>query len=195
MTSISTVEQLLDALDETRERLLLAIEPLEDEELLQKGALGDWSVVDLLSNLTAWESELVTGIMKLDQMKRPVKLLDALADPHGYDKAHFEEMQNRDLDQVFDDLQQVRVQLEDWISGFSENDLTNPRRYQWLGNRPLKEIIAQATFQREATLIPRLEQYTEQVIAEADQNDFIPLGLVSPAIDTSTEEEADESTN
>ena len=71
---MSTLEFLLDALDTARERLLVAIEPLEDEALLEKNVAGDWSIADILTNLTAWESELVTGLSKLDQNKRPEQL-------------------------------------------------------------------------------------------------------------------------
>lgn len=190
---MSTAELLLDSLDESRERLLVAIEPLDDEALLRKNAVDKWSISDILTNITAWESELVTGLMKLDQDKRPSNLLAALANPENYDQAHYGEMQDRDLDQVFNDLQQVRVQVEDWLSAFSERDLTSPRRYRWLDGRTLRSIIAETTYQRESKFLPAIETFAESWLSEEilAANNIIPLTMVEPL----TEEEEDDSTN
>jgi hypothetical protein len=98
---MTTKEQLLDALDNNREKLLVAIEPLPDEALHEKQAVGEWSVSDALINITAWEAELVTGLMRIRQNQRPDRLLEALKDPAEYDKRRFAENQDRDLDQVF----------------------------------------------------------------------------------------------
>ena len=53
---MTSKEQLLDALDNSRESLLMAIESLPDEALLEKQAIGEWSVGDSLTNITAWEA-------------------------------------------------------------------------------------------------------------------------------------------
>ena len=154
---MTSKEQLLDALDNSREKLLIAIEPLSDEALQEKQAVGEWSVSDLLVNITAWEAELVTGLMRLGQNKRPDRLLEALKEPSTYDKERFAENQDRDLDQVFLDLQRVRIQVEEWILEFSERELTNPRRYPWLKGKAVKEIIAAAAFEREEKVVPQME--------------------------------------
>lgn len=180
---MSTLEFLLDALDENRERLLVALEPLDDEALLKKHVVEQWSIADVLTNLTAWESELVTGLMKLDQNKRPGKLLDALADPDGYDRSFYEESQDRDLDQIFEDLQLVRVQLEDWLSSFSEGDLTKPKRYRWFEGRSLRNVIAQATYLREEKFLPAIESFAETWLSQQDTpavDNVIPLTLIDP---------------
>jgi DinB superfamily len=190
---MSPIENLLDALDASRERFLVALEPLDDVALLRKNVVGEWSTADIMTNITAWESELATALMKLEQNKRPGKLLQALADPEAYDSERYAEMQDRDLDQVFEDLQQVRVQVEDWISGLSERDLTDPRRYQWLKGRALQEIIAETTYLREEKFLPAVETFVRTWVAE--ENDLarntIPVALIEPF----TQEESDENTN
>jgi uncharacterized damage-inducible protein DinB len=45
--------QLADA----RERLLAAIEGLSDEEMLEPGVCGEWSVRDILAHVAAWDRE------------------------------------------------------------------------------------------------------------------------------------------
>ena len=199
MRNMSTLEFLLDALDETREHLLVALEPLDDEALLEKNVVGEWSVADILTNLTAWESELITGLMKLDQNNKPGNLLAALADPERYDQSFFEEVQNRDLDQIFDDLQLVRIQLEDWLSNFSEGDLTKPQRYKWFNGRSLRHIIAQTTYQREESFLPAIEAFSQAWSDEHDiaDTDLILLNTISPTSqnESTVKDENEDSTN
>ncbi len=155
------LEELLDLLDNSRERLLVAIEPLPDQALLFKGAVDSWTIADVLANLTAWEAEMVTGMLRIDQNKRPDNLLNALKDPQYYDQQRYAENRGRDLDQIFSDFQQVRVQLEEWLQQFSVSILNNRKRYQWLNGHSLAEIIAVTTFKREARFLPDIERFAQ----------------------------------
>ncbi len=156
------LETLLDALDFSRERLLVAIEPLPDQALLMKNVVGAWSVADILANLTAWEAELVTGMMRLDQGKQPDKLLEALKNPAAYDEERYAENRGRDLDQVFEDFQLVRVKLEEWLEMFSERALNNPKQYRWFAGKSLGKIVAETTYEREGRFIPNLESFAKR---------------------------------
>lgn len=182
---MSITEQLLDQLDNSRAMLLTAIEPLPDEALLEKRAIGDWSVADVLINLTAWEAELVTGLMRIEKGQRPDRLLAALRHPQAYDEQRYLETQGRDLDQIFLDLQQVRVQVEDWIVEFSEKDLKNQQRYKWLKGKSLSEIIGATTFKRELGFVPRLTQYGQNWLEQeaSAESDLIPLTTVNLNLD------------
>lgn len=153
------LEELLDLLDSSRERLLVAIEPLPDQALLFKGAVDTWTIADVLSNITVWEAEMVTGLLHIDQNKRPDNLLNALKEPKVFDQQCYDENRGRDLDAIFADFQQVRVQLEEWLEHFSERVLNNPKRYKWFNGRSLAEIIAITTFKREAEFIPDIERF------------------------------------
>lgn len=180
---MSSIEQLLDALDNSRERLLLALETLPDEALLEKQAVGEWSIADVLNNITSWEAELVTGLMRVRQGKQPVRLLEALKEPDQYDSRRYVENQDRDLDQVFGDLQQVRVQLEDWISEFTERELTQSKQYKWLKGKALKEIIAAASYEREKKFVPLVQLYAQQwALLDDEENDAIRLTMAKPTL-------------
>ena len=135
----SQVEHLLDALDNSRERLLVALDRPADEALLAPNTVGNWSVADLLVQLTAWESELVTGLMRVSQGKKPARLLAALANAEEYGRLRHKENVGRDLDRIFDDLPQVRVQLEEWLEEFSEKQLGKK------GHFPAKKQVAGTT--------------------------------------------------
>lgn len=179
-------------LDRVRERLLVAIEYLPDEALLIPNAIGDWSVADLLAHVTVWEAELVTGLMRLDQGRKPEKLLATLTNPTAYTQRRYNENKGRSLDAIFDDFQKVRMQLESWLEEFSPKTLNNPQQYKWFKGKPLGQIIAQVTYENEAKYLPALEQFAAQweamELTDHDDSTVIPL-LSLDVLEQNDEEE------
>jgi hypothetical protein len=155
-------DELQEQLENIRLRLLETIADLEDEALLQPGAIGSWSVRDFLFLLSNWESELVTALRQIEGGKKPQRLLKALADRDAYNRERLQEIPDRDLDQVFDDLQAVRLELEDWLTRFKDSELTNPRRYSWLGGKSLSDLVVETSFGYEARFLLHLELFADQ---------------------------------
>ena len=54
-----TRDEILEALHASRAQVEAALTGLTDAQLIEPGALGEWSVKDILSHLTAWEAEAV----------------------------------------------------------------------------------------------------------------------------------------
>ncbi|MFZ0548182.1 MAG: DinB family protein [Candidatus Promineifilaceae bacterium] len=163
------VSEILDQLDENREKLLVAIEPLPDEALLESGAMGDWSIADILAHLTAWESEMVTGLMQIKQGKKPTRMLEAFNDVDGYNARRYEENKGRDIDRIFDDLQGVRLQLEQWLEEFSDKDMSDPKRYNWSEGQTLAHIVEENSFGHDAEHLPEIESFAERWLAGNEQ--------------------------
>lgn len=157
---------LVEQLDDVRVRLLESIAALPDEVMLEVPVEGEWTIADVLAHFVNWEAELVTALLKINQGKRPTRLLNALSDREAYNRARFEEMKGRDLDRIFDDLQQVRQKLEDWLEEFSQRDLEDPRRYDWLKGTPLWKLIAEVTFEHEVEHIPAIEDFANRWLEE-----------------------------
>lgn len=188
--SMSALEDLLDRLDAARERTLVALEMLPDEALVQSGVVGRWSIANLLSILTAWDAEVVTALMQLRAGKAPERLLAALRNPDVYNAQRFQEARERDLDSVFEDFQNSRTKLEDWLSELSERALTDRNHYKALGGVALGQLIARATSDHEARYLPFLTAFADRwedvedtgyelrdtSLAEAP--DTIPLGQI-----------------
>lgn len=183
------LESLLDNLDRSREQLLVALENLPDEALLTPNVVGDMSIADCLALQTAWEAELVTGYMRLDQGQKPENLLQALGHPADYNRERLIENRERDLDAIFDDFQHVRLQIEEWLEVFSEKDFMSPRRFTWFLGRSLAQITALLTYEREADYIPAIEAFAAQW---ADEYPAPPTDLLIPLTAVSLEEHSDE---
>ena len=150
--------QLLDELDSSREQLLVLLNELPDEALLAPNTIGTWSVRDLLLHLTMWEAELVTGLMKVQQNKKPDNLLKAIGNRHAYNQKTINRNKERDLDRIFDDLQRSRYQLEQWVEEFSHYELTHSQKYRWLRGKALWQLIATNSYQHEVAHLPALSR-------------------------------------
>jgi hypothetical protein len=173
------LEKLLDKLFQSRERLLVALEYLPDEALQEAGAVGAWSVADLLNVLTAWESELVTAMMRLERGQKPEKLLAAIAEPDAFNERVVKQGQARDLDPVFDDFQKVRMRLEEWLEFFSEKQLSNPKQFKWFKGQSLAQMIEQYAYSHEKGYVPALEAFAagwqDETAAPDDRIILLPM--------------------
>ena len=156
------IDEIYENLESSRENLLLVIQELPDEAWSQPGVNGDWSISDVLVHIVAWESELVTCLLKLDQGKRPTRMLEAVADVDGFNARRYEENKDRDLDRIFDDLQSVRVQLEEWLTRFSDRDLNDGNRYEWCEGVALWQIIEANSFGHEREHMADIEAFVSR---------------------------------
>ncbi len=155
-------EEIFEQLDRTRERLLVALEPLPDEAFLQPGIMDSWTMADILAHLTAWESELVTSLQRIKQGKKPARMLAALADVDGYNELRYKENKDRDLNRIFDDLRALRLQLEEWLAEFSQRDLSDPDRYDWSDGHPLCRLVEANSFGHELQHLPQIEAFSSR---------------------------------
>ena len=164
------IDEIFEQLDSSRVRLLELLSVLPEEMLTQPGVMGDWTIADILAHLVVWESELITCLMKLDQGKKPKRMLAAIADLDGYNARRFEENKERDLERIFDDLQSVRVHLEEWLPKFSNEDLNDVGRYKWSDEIALWQIVEANTFGHEGEHLPELEAFVLQWQNEQKSN-------------------------
>ena len=74
---------------------------------------------------------------------------------------------NRDLDRIFADWPQVRVQLEEWLEEFSEKQLSKKGHFPWLKNKSLMQLIAQITYEQEQRTLPQVEAFAQKWQAPA----------------------------
>jgi len=157
-----TKDEILEALEDEREKFLDAIEGLSDEALQEPGMVGEWSVKDVVSHLIAWEAELVKLLWQAKQGIDPGSAHFGSKSVDELNAAWYTEFQARPLEQVQADFQAVRRQTERRVEAFSDNDLNDPGRYPWLKGHPLWEWVAGDSFEHEA-------EHTAQIRARRGQ--------------------------
>jgi hypothetical protein len=122
-----------------RTKLLSAIEGLTPDQMLRPGVAGLWSVKDILAHLTAWESELITALAKLDP-KQPPHLIE-IEDVDEWNAEQYSVNAPRPLDIVLEDFHGVHKHLVRMIEELDDKTLTDVRAFKWMEGEPLSYLV------------------------------------------------------
>ncbi len=143
-------QELIAALENGRREFLKTIEGLPEENMIEPGVVGDWSVKDILAHLSRWEAELVTLLFQAQQGNRPttVQLSDASTDE--LNAKWYAQTRERPLDRVMADFEGVRDQTIRRVQALADRDLDDPKRFDWLDGHPLVEWITSDSTKHEA---------------------------------------------
>jgi uncharacterized damage-inducible protein DinB len=124
-----------------RARLLQALEGLTDEHMLQVGAVGIWSIKDVLAHLVAWEAELVTALSRLEQHKRQPPRIVEIDDIDDWNDEQYHTNVARSLDVVLDDFHGVHKHLITALESLDDRILDDNRRWPWMEGEPLSYLV------------------------------------------------------
>ena len=145
-----TKDEILDALEDEREKFLDIIDGLPDEAMQEPGVVGEWSIKDILSHLSMWEAELVKLLWQAANGQVPTSAQFSGASVDEVNAAGWEQSKPRPLERVLDDFREVRKQTNRRVRAFSDKDFNDPLRFPWLDGSPLWEWIACDSFEHEA---------------------------------------------
>lgn len=156
--------ELLSMLRESRQKFLQSIEGLSDELMDEPGVNGDWSIKDLLAHLTRWEAELVRLLWQTRQGVKPSgpAVSATSQEVDELNARWYQEDRARLLSQVLKDFHSVRTQTIRRVEAFSEEELTDPQRYHWLGGTPLWKWIAIESYEHEAEHLPQIDAWRKE---------------------------------
>ncbi len=157
-----TKDEVLDALEDQREKFLDAIDGLPDEAMLEAGVCGEWSVKDVLYHLSRWEAELVKLLWEASQGATPTTVHFGNASVDELNAAWQAESASRPLERVMSDFIAVRKQTSRRAQAFSYEDLNDPQRYPWQDNRPLWDWIATDSFGHEAEHLAQIQEWRKR---------------------------------
>ena len=142
--------ELLAALKTEREKLLKLLDGLPDDAYLEPGVVGsEWSLKDVLSHITAWESELVTLLAFTRRGQRP-KIEIGSHDTDALNAKWHAAFKDRPLDRVLTDFHGVRGQTTHQVESLTEEQLAESKKYPWLNDTPLWKWIAEDSFEHDA---------------------------------------------
>lgn len=156
-------DEILDALEDTREQFLDCIEGLSENEMQLPGVVGEWSVKDIIAHLSSWEAELVKLLWQAAQGLPPTTAFFTQSSVDETNAAWQKTMKDRPLDKVLADFAAVRKQTIRRLEAFSDDQLNNPRRYTWQRQTPLWEWIANNTFSHEAEHMQQIQLWRSKL--------------------------------
>jgi len=112
-TSGSDREDLLEQMEQARSELRASYQGLPDEQMTRLGAVGEWSVKDVLSHVASWDEVLLPDLARLARGDTPA-LASIDLETASFDSANAAIMsQRRDLplDQVLRELDTDRADV------------------------------------------------------------------------------------
>lgn len=134
-------DELITALEDSREEFLSAIEDLPEEQMLVSGAAGVWSIKDILAHLLMWEAETIKLLYQARQGLTPTTVhLNNVSDD-DQNRIWHSQLKDRPLDRVLADFSAIREQTIRRLEEFSDKDLSDPSRYVWLRGKTLNQLI------------------------------------------------------
>ena len=143
--------ELLSAMESARAELLEALAGLTNEEMLQPGVVGAWSVRDVLQHISLWEAELVRLLVHVEHGRKPTgERFSGSIDVDRLNTKWHAETADRPLERVQDDFHGVRRQTLRRLEPLTDDDLERIRPQPWLRKRPLWQWIAEETFKHDA---------------------------------------------
>ena len=155
-----TKDDVMEALEDQRENLLDAIEGLSDEQMVEPGVTGNWSVKDILYHLSLWEADLVKRLWQFSQNEKPTYLAHNEAEMHALNEAWFRQGLGRPLERVLDDLAAVRKQTVRRVASLPDRDFEAPPA--WLKKPSLGEWIGEDSFKHEAEHAEQIREWRKQ---------------------------------
>jgi len=112
-TSGSDREELLAQMEKARGELRASYQGLSDEQMTRLGAVGEWSVKDVLSHVASWDEVMLPDLARIAQGETPA-LASVDLETANYDAANaavMSQRRDRPLDQVRRELDSDRADV------------------------------------------------------------------------------------
>jgi hypothetical protein len=158
------VADLIALIRETSTRMELLLAQLSVAEMNQPGAVGVWSVKDVLAHIGFWE-RYGANIIR-DAMRGSTPDLVADDETERNNASVVAQYYQRSLAAVIADWQQAREDLLEEIAELSEADLNDPDRFPWSEGRTLLDRIAGNSFGHEQEHIEQIRAWMKSVTSD-----------------------------
>lgn len=154
--------ELIEALETSHEQFLSLIEGIPPDDLTQPGAVGEWSVKDVMSHLLIWEAETIKLLYVARLNRKPSTAHFKTLSDDEQNAIWYEQFKDREYEAVWNDFVSIRDQTIDRLSTYSEADLNNPKLYPWLQGKSLSQLLESFILQHEAEHIAALREWRDR---------------------------------
>lgn len=145
---------------ETNRRLELLIARLSVEEMNRSGAVGLWSVKDVLAHLAYWQRYAADILRAAAGGTTPDLVGDD--ETERYNASVVKQYYQRPLSRVIAEWHAAREELIDLLEDVSDQDLNDPTRFPWSQGRSLLDHIAGSSYAHEQEHIEQLRVWMAQ---------------------------------
>ena len=123
-------DQLLNKLEHTWDSFLKSFYGLTDEQMLQPGVTGDWSVKDVLAHVSWWEEEALKHLPQILQGQRPPRYSVVYGGIDAFNALMRELKRSLSLSEVRDQMAATHSRLVEYIQSVPEEQFTTETRFR-----------------------------------------------------------------
>jgi hypothetical protein len=165
VTKQTSKAQLLNDIVTERRRLEKSLVSLSEEEMVQPGVTGNWSVKDILAHIVAWEQLLLSwhrsGIQGQNVERPPVGMSQRAIDE--LNQEIYEKHRDRCLEETKAEFSASYRQILAAIEEIPEEDMFVRGRYGWTGKLTLADYIAGNTCNHYAWAKAQIRKWRKRV--------------------------------
>lgn len=134
-------KELIEDYNNARQMMLNALDGLEDDHFLQAGVVGIWSIKDTLAHLTAWESELVTALVRIENGNKGTPNIVKIDDIDEWNEQQYHHNVGRGMQVIWDDFVGIGKHIAEAIEALSDKTLDDNRIFPWMEGEALSYLI------------------------------------------------------
>jgi len=154
--------EIFEELERTRAELLDTIAGLSEQALDRKGAIGEWSVKNVLAHIAAWEDLLVQVLPeRFATGKAPKWLRARIADEDRYNAEEVAEREELTPAEQLIELERTRAALLDYLRGLDAA--------AWQRRRPWPTFEGTLAEYLRASIVEHEQEHTAELRAAADR--------------------------
>ena len=151
------VVELIALIRETSTRMELLLAQLSVAQMNQPGAVGVWSVKDVLAHIAFWERYAANILSAAARGETPQPTADDETERRN--ASVVAQYYQRPLSAVIADWQQAREELLEQIERLTDADLNDPDRFPWSEGRALRDHIAGNSYEHEHEHIEQIRAW------------------------------------
>jgi uncharacterized damage-inducible protein DinB len=156
--------QLATIIRDTAKKLELLVARLSVAQMNQPGAVGVWSVKDVLAHLAFWQRYAAS--LARAAAEGEVPRLDVDDETESRNASVVAQYYLAPMGAVLASWNEAREELLEQIRDLSEEDLNDPRRFVWSEGRTLLDRIAGNSYAHEQEHIEQIRAWIESLRIE-----------------------------
>jgi hypothetical protein len=160
---MSTLDSALAELSRTRADLLGAIAGLQETALDRKGAVGDWSIKNVLAHIAAWEAWVAQALpARISTGATPDDFRQRAEDEDRFNAEEVAEREELTPDEQLMELERTRSELLAYLKGLDAAVVERKHAWDtWEGTLP--EYLIEALCEHEAEHVDSLRRAAEEL--------------------------------
>ncbi len=152
--------RLIELIHHTNTQLELLLSHLSVAQMNQPGAVGVWSVKDVLAHIAFWERYALRLLHAAARGKTPDMEADDATETRN--ASVVAQYYLRSLSAVLADWHDARQELIEQLAATSDEDLNDPGRYHWTRGVPLWRRVAENSYEHVQEHIEQIRSWIAQ---------------------------------